>query len=57
MKPGTQTVSIVRSNRFGLYGSDFGWGKPVGCETVFIDRDEAFSMSGRRDEPGVVAFV
>ncbi|WZY79039.1 hypothetical protein YC2023_025423 [Brassica napus] len=60
VKPGTQTVSIVGSNRFGLYGSEFGWGKPVGCETVFIDCDEAFSMSERRDEPGVVeieAFV
>ncbi|KAF8094841.1 hypothetical protein N665_0351s0010 [Sinapis alba] len=54
VKPGTQTVSIVGSNRFGLYESDFGWGKPVSCETVSIDRNEAFSMSERRDEAGGV---
>ncbi|KAF3539397.1 hypothetical protein F2Q69_00024661, partial [Brassica cretica] len=34
--------------------SDFGWGKPVSCETVSIDRNEAFSMSERRDESGGV---
>ncbi|CAF1920532.1 unnamed protein product [Brassica oleracea var. botrytis] len=54
VEPGTQTVSIVGSNRFGLYQSDFGWGKPVSCETVSIDRNEAFSMSERRDESGGV---
>ncbi|CDY44384.1 BnaA02g29930D [Brassica napus] len=54
VEPGTQTVSIVGSNRFGLYQSDFGWGKPVACETVSIDRNEAFSMSERRDESGGV---
>ncbi|CAH2044922.1 unnamed protein product [Thlaspi arvense] len=54
VKPGTQTGSIAGSNRFGLYTSDFGWGKPVNSEIVSIDRNEAFSMSERRDEPGGV---
>ncbi|KAJ4900876.1 HXXXD-type acyl-transferase family protein [Raphanus sativus] len=56
VKPGTQTGSISGSNRFGIYTSDFGWGKPVNSEIVSIDRNEAFSMSERRDGPGGVEF-
>ncbi|KAG7559272.1 Transferase [Arabidopsis thaliana x Arabidopsis arenosa] len=48
---GTQSGSITGSNQFGLYGSDFGWGKPCNSEIVSIDRNEAFSMSERRDKP------
>ncbi|CAH8267186.1 unnamed protein product [Arabidopsis lyrata] len=44
VKPGTQSGSIAGSNHFGLYGSDFGWGKPCNSEIVSIDRNEAFSM-------------
>ncbi|VYS59036.1 unnamed protein product [Arabidopsis thaliana] len=54
VKPGTQIGSIAGSNQFGLYGSDFGWGKPCNSEIASIDRNEAFSMSERRDEPGGV---
>ncbi|EFH53457.1 hypothetical protein ARALYDRAFT_905271 [Arabidopsis lyrata subsp. lyrata] len=52
VKLSTQSGSITGSNQFGLYGSDFGWGKPWNCEIVSIDRNEAFSMSERRDKPG-----
>ncbi|KAF8105723.1 hypothetical protein N665_0157s0286 [Sinapis alba] len=54
VKPGTQTGSVAGSNRFGVYTSDFGWGKPVSSESVSIDRNEAFSMSERSDGPGGV---
>ncbi|CAH8390590.1 unnamed protein product [Eruca vesicaria subsp. sativa] len=54
VKPGTQLGTIAGSNRFGLYGSDFGWGNPVNTEFVSIDRNEAFSMSERRDRSGGV---
>lgn len=53
VKPGTQLGTIAGSNRFGLYGSDFGWGKPVNTEFVSIDRNEAFSMSERDMSGGV----
>ncbi|EOA25082.1 hypothetical protein CARUB_v10018390mg [Capsella rubella] len=42
VKPGTLTSSIAGSNRFSLYGSDFG------------HRNEAISMSERKDESGGV---
>ncbi|KAG7564084.1 Transferase [Arabidopsis suecica] len=54
VKLGTQSGSITGSNQFGLYGSDFGWGKPCNSEIVSIDRNEAFSTSERRDKPGGV---
>ncbi|XP_010502981.1 PREDICTED: BAHD acyltransferase At3g29680-like [Camelina sativa] len=54
VEPGTQAGSVAGSNQFGLYGSDFGWGKPCNSEIVSIDRNEAISMSERRDEPGGV---
>lgn len=54
VKLGTQLGSIAGSNHFGLYGSDFGWGKPANTEFVSIDQNEAFSMSERRDESGGV---
>lgn len=52
VKPGTQVDSVSGSNRTGVYGSDFGWGKPVNHEIVSIDRYAAFTISERRDEIG-----
>lgn len=52
VKPGTQVDSVSGSNRTGVYGSDFGWGKPVNHEIVSIDRYVSFTMSERRDEIG-----
>ncbi|CAL9224284.1 unnamed protein product [Arabidopsis halleri] len=52
MIPDAQIGSVAWSSQFGLYGSDFGWGRPAKTGVVSIDRNEAFSMSERRDEPG-----
>ncbi|CAN8233044.1 unnamed protein product [Cochlearia groenlandica] len=54
MKWGSQFGSVAGSTRLGVYGSDFGWGRPVKTEVVSIDRNEAVSMSERRDEKGGV---
>ncbi|EFH47059.1 hypothetical protein ARALYDRAFT_330573 [Arabidopsis lyrata subsp. lyrata] len=52
MIPDAQIGSVAWSPQFGLYGSDFGWGRPAKTGVVSIDRNEAFSMSERRDEQG-----
>ncbi|ESQ46084.1 hypothetical protein EUTSA_v10000636mg [Eutrema salsugineum] len=54
MKLGTQELSITGSNQFGIYGSDFGWGRPVNTEIMSLYNNYQFSMSERRDEPGGV---
>ncbi|KAH0934287.1 LOW QUALITY PROTEIN: hypothetical protein HID58_011404 [Brassica napus] len=46
-----QFGSVAGTTRLGIYGLDFGWGRP---RFVHIDRNEAFSMSERRDESGGV---
>lgn len=53
-KNGEQIGTVAGSARLEVYGSDFGWGKPVKTEVVSIDRNEAFSLSERRDESGGV---
>lgn len=52
VKPDTHVESVSGSTRMGLYGADFGWGKPVNHEIVSIDRYPAYSMWERRDETG-----
>uniref|UniRef100_A0A1J3E1A3 BAHD acyltransferase n=1 Tax=Noccaea caerulescens TaxID=107243 RepID=A0A1J3E1A3_NOCCA len=55
MELGTQKkLSVAGSNKFGIYGSDFGWGKPVSTENISISHNVLFSMSERRDEAGGV---
>ncbi|CAA7032888.1 unnamed protein product [Microthlaspi erraticum] len=50
----TQKLSVSGSNKFGIYGSDFGWGRPVSTENISISHNVLFSMSERRDEIGGV---
>ncbi|CAN8267681.1 unnamed protein product [Cochlearia groenlandica] len=54
MKLGTQLLTVTGSNQFGMYGSDFGWGRPVKAEVISLYRNDEFSMSPRRDEIGGV---
>ncbi|CAF1709972.1 unnamed protein product [Brassica napus] len=53
-EPGTPKVIVAGSNRFGIYGSDFGWGRPVNTENISLTRNILFTMSERRDEIGGV---
>ncbi|GMJ14728.1 hypothetical protein like AT3G29635 [Hibiscus trionum] len=44
-----QVMSVAGSPGFGVYGSDFGWGKPVKVVIVSIDKHEAVSLAESRD--------
>ncbi|KAE8706753.1 putative HXXXD-type acyl-transferase family protein [Hibiscus syriacus] len=49
-----QVITVAGSPRFGVYGTDFGWGKPLKVVIVSIDKSEAFSMAESRDGTGGV---
>ncbi|KAL4369042.1 hypothetical protein GQ457_05G028500 [Hibiscus cannabinus] len=44
-----QLISVAGSPGFGVYGSDFGWGKPVKVVVVSIDKNGAVSLAESRD--------
>ncbi|XP_065860173.1 phenolic glucoside malonyltransferase 1-like [Euphorbia lathyris] len=45
-------IGVSGSPRFGIYGSDFGWGKPDKFQIVSIDRGASISMVESRDGNG-----
>ncbi|KAE8701057.1 putative HXXXD-type acyl-transferase family protein [Hibiscus syriacus] len=49
-----QAISVVGSPRFGVYGSDFGWGKPHKVVIISSDKNRAFSMAESRHGSGGV---
>ncbi|XP_047338861.1 malonyl-CoA:anthocyanidin 5-O-glucoside-6''-O-malonyltransferase-like [Impatiens glandulifera] len=49
---GQKMYAIGGSPMFGLYGADFGWGRPTKVEMVSIDRSGAFSLCDDRDDNG-----
>ena len=49
----SQIGSVAMSNRFGVYESDFGWGRPVKVDVVSI-RGDGISMAEKRDDSGGV---
>ncbi|KAB5560964.1 hypothetical protein DKX38_005921 [Salix brachista] len=53
-EPNTRQVRSVGTNRFGMYGADFGWGKPSKVEVTTIDRFGSFSIMESKDESGGV---
>lgn len=55
MKLGTQVLTVTGSNQYGIYGLDFGWGRPVQTEIMSLYQNDEFSMSARRD--GIVGGV
>ncbi|CAM8989072.1 unnamed protein product [Rhodiola kirilowii] len=46
------TLSVAGSPRLGVYGLDFGWGKPEKVEVVSIEFPKAVSLAELRDEVG-----
>ncbi|EOA25853.1 hypothetical protein CARUB_v10019231mg [Capsella rubella] len=54
MRLGTQVLTVTGSNHFGIYGFDFGWGRPVHTEIMSLYQNDEFSMSARRDDIGGV---
>ncbi|GMN30551.1 hypothetical protein TIFTF001_049623, partial [Ficus carica] len=44
-KKGGRVIGVAGSPRFGVYGVDFGWGKPRKVEKVSVDRTGAISMA------------
>ncbi|XP_052308264.1 phenolic glucoside malonyltransferase 1 isoform X3 [Populus trichocarpa] len=53
-EPDIRQVRAAGTNRFGMYGADFGWGKPSNVEVTTIDRLDAFSIMESKDESGGV---
>ncbi|KAK7289923.1 hypothetical protein RIF29_03962 [Crotalaria pallida] len=51
-KEGIEIIGIAGSNRFGVYGIDFGWGKPVKVEIPSIDRGLTFGIADSKDGKG-----
>ncbi|EEF34765.1 phenolic glucoside malonyltransferase 1 [Ricinus communis] len=51
---GAQLISLAGSTRFGVYGCDFGWGKPKKVEITSIDRTGAIALTECRDGNGGV---
>ncbi|KAK1580839.1 hypothetical protein Q3G72_000561 [Acer saccharum] len=51
---GIQPLGTVGSNRFGVYETDFGWGRPKKVDVVSIDRTSSVSLAeSRRGHGGV----
>ncbi|KAJ4900877.1 HXXXD-type acyl-transferase family protein [Raphanus sativus] len=49
---GTDIWAASGSNRFSIYGSEFGWGRPVNSEIVSYDQCQIFCMTEMRDQTG-----
>ncbi|XP_020234927.1 phenolic glucoside malonyltransferase 1 [Cajanus cajan] len=47
-------VCIAGSNRFGVYETDFGWGKPAKVEIASVDRAMTIGLAESKDAKGGV---
>ncbi|KAL2939133.1 Anthocyanin 5-aromatic acyltransferase [Bienertia sinuspersici] len=45
-------IHVVGSPKVGLYGTDFGWGRPTKIEEISIDWTKAVSLTESRDMKG-----
>lgn len=53
-REGVEILGIAGSNRFGVYGIDFGWGKPSKVEISSVDRALTIGLAESRDGSGGV---
>ncbi|QCE12672.1 shikimate O-hydroxycinnamoyltransferase [Vigna unguiculata] len=53
-KERVEMIATAGSNRFGVYGNDFGWGKPSKVEIASVDRALTVGLAEKRDEKGGV---
>ncbi|KAJ1435336.1 Transferase [Sesbania bispinosa] len=51
---GIKGMGVAGSTRFGVYGTDFGWGRPSKVEIVSVDRGLTIGMTERKDGKGGV---
>ncbi|TKY65084.1 Phenolic glucoside malonyltransferase 1 [Spatholobus suberectus] len=51
---GVEIMGIAGSNRFGVYGTDFGWGKPAKVEITSVDRALTIALAESGDGNGGV---
>ncbi|KAH1052949.1 hypothetical protein GYH30_022298 [Glycine max] len=53
-KEKVEVFAIAGSNRFGVYGTDFGWGKPAKVEITSVDRGLTIGLAESKDGNGGV---
>lgn len=51
---GIKVMAVAGSNRFGIYETDFGWGKPAKVEITSIDRGLNIGLAESKDGTGGV---
>ncbi|KAL5167426.1 Phenolic glucoside malonyltransferase 1 [Glycine soja] len=51
---GTMAIGVAGSNRFGVYETDFGWGRPSKVEITSIDRGLNIGLAESKDGRGGV---
>ncbi|XLU75894.1 hypothetical protein S245_034947, partial [Arachis hypogaea] len=51
---GKRAYSVAGSTRFGVYGVDFGYGRPKKVDVASVDKTGAFALSESRDGDGGV---
>ncbi|XP_027349534.1 phenolic glucoside malonyltransferase 1-like [Abrus precatorius] len=49
LSEGVKVIGVAGSNRFGLYGTDFGWGRPAKVELTSVDRGLTIGLVDRKD--------
>ncbi|CAI8592168.1 unnamed protein product [Vicia faba] len=52
MNEGYEIIGVAGSNRFEVYESDFGWGRPKKVEIVSIDRGLTIGLAESKDRRG-----